>query len=95
MSGGERRYPALYGVLQDQAKRDEVATAAALPDQPKRPHYSLAVLSMLIWPSLHAFLPNPPPGVLDTRIFYTNGTTPYTNTLDMTPVMNCGLLMLK
>lgn len=95
MSGGERRYSALHGVVQDQAKRDEVATAAAIPDQPKRPHYSLAVLPMHIWPSLYAFLPNPPPGVLDTRIVYINGTTSYTCTLDMTLVMQYGLLMLK
>lgn len=94
VSGGER-IPLFIRTTRDQAKRGEVATAAALPDQPKTPHHSLAALAVHVWPSLHTFLPNPHPDVMDTAVVYTGGTSPYACTLDITNGMKYGLLQLK
>ncbi|OAL43319.1 hypothetical protein IQ07DRAFT_297840 [Pyrenochaeta sp. DS3sAY3a] len=94
VSGGER-IPLFTRTVRNQAQRDEVSTAAGLPDQPKTPHHSLAALSVHVWPSLHAFLPTPHPDVMDTRIVYTGGTTPYACTLDITHGMKYGLLQLN
>lgn len=94
VSGGER-IPLFTRIVREQAKRDEVATAVALPGQPKMPHHSLAALSVHVWPSLHAFLPIPYPDVMDTQIVYTGGTTPYDCTLDITHGMKYGLFQLN
>ncbi|KZM20528.1 hypothetical protein ST47_g8324 [Ascochyta rabiei] len=93
VSGGER-IPLFTRTIREQAKRGEVSVAAALPDQPRMPHHSLASFSVHVWPSLHAFLPKPHPDVMDTKTVYTGGTTPYACTLDITHGMKYGLLQL-
>lgn len=94
VSGGER-IPLFTRTVRDQAKRDEVSTAPALPGQPKTPHHSLSVLAVHVWPSLHAFLPTPHPDTMDTQTVYIGGTTPYTCTVDITHGMKYGLLQLE
>lgn len=93
VAGGER-IPLFTRAVRDQAHRDEVPTATALPGQSKSPHHSLAALSVHVWPSLHAFLPVPHPDVIDTSEVYTGETTPYACTLDITHGMRYGLFQL-
>lgn len=65
-----------------------------LPGAPRRPLDRLAALSVDVWPSLHCFMPEDHPQVIDTATVYTGSASPYSCTLDITFGMKHGLLKI-
>ncbi|KAH7205128.1 uncharacterized protein BKA55DRAFT_698660 [Fusarium redolens] len=93
VSGGER-IPLFTREVRLQAQRQEVPLAQGPPGRPPYPHHSLAALSVHVWPSLHCFVPLPPPEFMDTGVVY-DDEVPYASSLDITMGMQYALLKLQ
>lgn len=94
VAGGER-IPLFSKTDRDGAANGTVSADPGPPGAPARPHSSLAVMSVHVWPSLHCFMPGGPgehPDTIDTGTRYVGAASPYTCTLDITQGMRYGLL---
>lgn len=93
--GGGERIPLFTKELHDKAAQGLVELEQRPPGAPKSPHPSLAVAAVHVWPSLHAFLPEDHPEIMDTGVRYTGASTDFFCTLNITMGMKHGLLRLK
>ncbi|KAH7187984.1 hypothetical protein DER44DRAFT_852964 [Fusarium oxysporum] len=93
--GGGERIPLFTKELHDKAAQSLVELEQRPPGAPKSPHPSLAVAAVHVWPSLHAFLPEDHPEIMDTGVRYTGASTDFFCTLNITMGMKHGLLRLK
>ncbi|EGU85420.1 hypothetical protein FOXB_04063 [Fusarium oxysporum f. sp. conglutinans Fo5176] len=93
--GGGERIPLFTKELHDKAAQSLVELERRPPGAPKSPHPSLAVAAVHVWPSLHAFLPEDHPEIMDTGVRYTGASTDFFCTLNITMGMKHGLLRLK
>lgn len=93
VAGGER-IPLFTKNVIEQARNGDIPTASGFPGQPALPDHTFATFSVHVWPSLHAFVPNPHPDEMDTGVVYTGEANPYMCTLDITRGMRYGLLRL-
>ncbi|KAF2823875.1 hypothetical protein CC86DRAFT_408896 [Ophiobolus disseminans] len=93
VAGGERIL-LFTRAVREQAIKGEIRAAVGLPGQPVMPDHTFAAFTVHVWPSLHAYVPNPHPDTMDTKTVYTGEATPYVCTLDITQGMKYGLLRL-
>ncbi|EXA30661.1 hypothetical protein FOVG_17995 [Fusarium oxysporum f. sp. pisi HDV247] len=93
--GGGERIPLFTKELHDKAAQSLVELEQRPPGAPKSPHPSLAVAAVHVWPSLHTFLPEDHPEIMDTGVRYTGASTDFLCTLNITIGMKHGLLRLK
>ncbi|RKK30840.1 hypothetical protein BFJ69_g18815, partial [Fusarium oxysporum] len=93
--GGGERIPLFTKELHDKAAQSLVELEQRPPGAPKSPHPSLAVAAVHVWPSLHTFLPEDHPEIMDTGVRYTGASTDFLCTLNITMGMKHGLLRLK
>ncbi|KAI8241141.1 UPF0173 metal-dependent hydrolase [Colletotrichum sp. SAR 10_99] len=98
VAGGER-VPMFTKADRDAAVAGKIPLANGPPGAPARPHHSRAVMSVHVWPSLHALMPGSGhhdiPDEIDTGTEYTGEATPYVCTLDVTMGMKYALMRLK
>ncbi|KAI8303136.1 xylosidase arabinofuranosidase [Colletotrichum sp. SAR11_240] len=98
VAGGER-IPMFTKADRDAAVAGKIPLANGPPGAPARPHHSRAVMSVHVWPSLHALMPGSGhhdiPDEIDTGTEYTGEATPYVCTLDVTTGMKYALMRLK
>ncbi|KAK1849350.1 putative FAD dependent oxidoreductase [Colletotrichum chrysophilum] len=98
VAGGER-IPMFTKADRDAAVAGKIPLANGPPGAPARPHHSRAVMSVHVWPSLHALMPGSGhhdiPDEIDTGTEYTGEATPYVCTLDVTMGMKYALMRLK
>ncbi|KAK1461552.1 hypothetical protein CMEL01_14506 [Colletotrichum melonis] len=98
VAGGER-IPLFTKNDRKSAADGEIPIADGPPGMPARPNHSRAVMSVHVWPSLHALMPGSGhhdiPDEIDTGTVYKGEATPYTCTLDITMGMKYGLLRNK
>ncbi|KAL2849294.1 hypothetical protein BJX68DRAFT_276015 [Aspergillus pseudodeflectus] len=93
VQGGER-IPLFTRETRDKANSDPSLLAPSLPGAPKRPLHPLAALSVDVWPSLHCFMPEDHPEVIDTATVYKGVANPYSCSLDINIGMQYGLLRM-
>ncbi|KAK0383196.1 hypothetical protein NLU13_9109 [Sarocladium strictum] len=93
VQGGER-IPLFTRETREKAKSDSSIAAPGFPGAPTRPLHTLAALSVDVWPSLHCFMPEDHPEVVDTATVYKGTASPYSCTLDITMGMKYGLLRI-
>ena len=93
VQGGER-IPLFTRSHLDKARSDSSFAAPGIPGAPKRPKHDLAAFSVDVWPSLHCFMPEDHPEVVDTGTIYKGSANPYSCTLDITMGMKHGLLRI-
>ena len=93
VQGGER-IPLFTRDIRAKANSDSSFAAPGFPGAPKRPLHTLAALSVDVWPSLHCFMPEDHPEVVDTATIYKGSASPYSCTLDITFGMKYGLLQI-
>lgn len=97
VAGGER-VPLYTRAVREAARRGEVEAIEGPPGAPKQPAHSLAALSVHIWPSLHCLMPGVShadvPEVMDAGKVYTETSSHYACTLDITRGMKYGLLRI-
>ncbi|KAJ4024606.1 hypothetical protein NW766_000845 [Fusarium irregulare] len=89
VQGGER-----IPLFTKKVRDDPALQAPGLPGAPTRPLHTHAALSVDVWPSLHCFMPEDHPEVIDTATVYTGSASPYSCTLDITMGMKYGLLKI-
>lgn len=98
VAGGER-IPLFTKDDRKAAVNGKLPIADGPPGMPARPNHSRAVMSVHVWPSLHALMPGSGhhdiPDEIDTGTVYKGEATPYTCTLDITMGMKYGLLRMK
>lgn len=93
VQGGER-IPMFTRETFNKANVDLSLLSGSLPGAPKRPLDKLAALSVDVWPSLHCFMPEDHPQVIDTATVYKGSASPYSCSLDITVGMKYGLLKI-
>ncbi|KAI8651120.1 Lactamase-B domain-containing protein [Fusarium keratoplasticum] len=92
--GGGERIPLFTKDIRDKATKGLVELEIRPPGAPKSPHPSLAVAAVHVWPSLHTFMPEDHPELMDTGVRYVGASTDFFCTLNITIGMKHGLLRL-